>query len=98
MNRAIDSLSALQRPTRVRYGVLGFACTLSLITYLDRVCIMRASQDIQNDLGFSTRQMGFVFSAFLVGYMIFEIPGGWMSDRWGSRRVLARIVLWWSAF
>jgi MFS family permease len=93
-----ENLTSVVRPTRVRYGVLGFACTLSLITYLDRVCIMRASEDIQNDLGFSIRQMGFVFSAFLVGYLLFEIPGGWMSDRWGSRRVLARIVLWWSAF
>src|SRR5262249_29698480 len=94
----LDSSPRSERPTRVRFGVLAFVCLLSLITYLDRVCIMRASEDIQSDLGFTAGQMGFVFSAFLVGYLLFEVPGGWMSDRWGSRRVLGRIVLWWSAF
>jgi MFS family permease len=91
-------MSTLQRPTRIRFGVLGFACTLSLLTYLDRVCIMRAKEDMQNDLRFTDVQMGRVFSAFLLGYLIFEIPGGWMGDRWGPRRVLTRIVLWWSVF
>src|SRR5262245_12464806 len=86
------------RPSRVRLGVLGFACTLSLITYLDRVCIMRARPDIQRDLGFSNAQMGLVFSAFLLGYLLFEVPSGLMGDWWGSRRVLTRIVLWWSVF
>jgi MFS transporter, ACS family, glucarate transporter len=93
-----DPPSAGQTPTRVRYGVLGFACSLSLITYLDRICIMRVSEDMQNDLGISDVQMGYVFSAFTLGYLIFEVPGGWMGDAWGVRRVLARIVLWWSAF
>jgi MFS family permease len=85
-------------PTRVRFGVLGFACSLSLITYLDRICIMRVKEDIQDDLSFSDTQMGLVFSAFVLGYALFEIPGGWMGDLWGPRRVLTRIVFWWSAF
>ena len=42
--------------------------------------------------------MGFVFGAFAVGYCIFEVPGGWMGDAWGPRRVITRIVLWWSLF
>src|SRR5436305_4922214 len=86
------------RPSRVRLVVLAFACTLSLITYLDRVCIMRVQDDIKSHLGLSPEQMGLVFSAFLLGYAMFEVPGGWMGDRWGSRRVLTRIVLWWSLF
>jgi MFS family permease len=89
---------AHKSPTRVRFGVLGFACSLSLLTYLDRVCIMRAQQDIQGDLDLTKTQMGWVFSAFLFGYALFEVPGGWLGDRWGSRRVIAGIVLWWSAF
>jgi MFS family permease len=88
----------LRRPTRVRFGVLGFACSLSLLTYLDRVCIMRARPDIQRDLGFTDSQMGLVFSAFLLGYLLFEVPGGLMGDWWGSRRVLTRVVVWWSLF
>jgi MFS family permease len=85
-------------PTGVRLGVLAFACTLSLLTYLDRVCISRAAKEIQEDLGFTAQEMGLVFSAFLLGYLLFEVPGGWMGDRWGPRRVLTRIVLWWSVF
>jgi MFS family permease len=88
----------IQRLSRVRLGVLAFACTLSLVTYLDRICISRAAKEIQEDLGFNPTQMGLVFSAFLFGYLLFEVPGGWMGDRWGSRRVLTRIVLWWSVF
>jgi MFS family permease len=90
--------SSVLTPTRVRYGVLGFACTLSLITYLDRICISRAKEDIAGTLGLSDVQMGFVFSAFLLGYALFEVPSGWMGDVWGARRVLTRIVLWWSLF
>jgi MFS family permease len=85
-------------PTHVRYGVLGFAGSLSLITYLDRVCIMRAREDIQSDLGLDDSQMGLVFSAFLLGYALFEVPVGWMGDVWGVRRVLTRIVICWSLF
>ena len=85
-------------PTRARFGVLGFACSLSLITYLDRICIMRAGADIRRDLGFSLEEMGLVFSAFILGYTLFEVPGGWMGDKWGPRRVLTRIVIVWSIF
>jgi ACS family glucarate transporter-like MFS transporter len=88
----------LTHPTRVRLIVLAFACSLSLITYLDRICMMRVKEPIQNDLGLDNPQMGWVFSAFLVGYGLFEVPGGWMGDVWGARRVLMRIVLWWSLF
>ncbi len=85
-------------PTRVRYGVLAFACTLALITYLDRVCISRVQKEIQRDLLITKEDMGWIFTAFLIGYGLFEVPGGWMGDVWGSRRVLFRIVVWWSAF
>src|SRR5262249_1778315 len=90
--------TTLQEPTRVRFGVLGFACTLSLITYLDRICIMRAKENMQGDLGFSDNQMGLVFSAFTLGYLLFEVPGGWMGDVSGSPRLITRIVLCWSVF
>ncbi len=86
------------RPSRARYGVLGFACSLALLTYLDRICIMQAKESIRLDLGFSDKEMGLIFAAFMVGYLLLEVPGGWMGDRWGSRRVLAIIVLAWSLF
>jgi MFS family permease len=82
----------------VRFGVLGFACSLALITYLDRICIARVNENIRSDLAISKEQMGWIFNAFTLGYLLFEVPGGWMGDAWGSRRVLTRIVLWWSMF
>src|SRR5258708_6759074 len=94
----LSSAEATPRPGPARFGVLGFACSLSLITYLDRICIMRVSRNMRDDLLITGVQMGMVFSAFAVGYALFEVPGGWMGDRWGSRRVLMRIVIWWSIF
>jgi ACS family glucarate transporter-like MFS transporter len=81
-----------------RHNVLLLAASLSLITYLDRICIMRARAEMQRDLDISDYMMGFIFSAFTLGYTIFEVPGGWMGDRWGARAVLTRIVLAWSLF
>jgi len=81
-----------------RRSVLHFAFTLAVVTYLDRVCISAAAPFIMRDLDLSVVQMSFVFSAFTLAYSIFEIPTGWMGDVIGPRRVLTRIVLWWSAF
>jgi MFS family permease len=71
---------------------------LAAITYLDRVCISLAAPNIMRDLRLSNIQMSYAFSAFTLAYAAFEIPTAWWADRIGSRRVLTRIVLWWSAF
>jgi MFS family permease len=84
--------------TRVRYQVLAFAVAMAAVTYLDRVCISRAEGQIRHELGLSKLQMSFVFSAFTIAYALFEIPTGAWGDRIGARRVLTRIVLWWSSF
>src|SRR5207245_2073569 len=65
--------------------------------YLDRVCISTASVAIKRDLGLSDAQLGYVFSAFTLSYALFEVPGGWLADRFGPRLMLTRIVVWWSA-
>jgi MFS transporter, ACS family, glucarate transporter len=84
--------------SRVRVRVLGFAFLLTVITYLDRVCISAAAPAIMADLHISVLQMSGVFSAFTLAYSIFEVPSGWLGDVRGPRRVLTRIVIWWSAF
>ena len=84
--------------SRARYKVLVLACVLSVITFIDRVCISAAAPAIRQDLGLSAVEMGWVFSAFTFAYAAFEIPGGWLGDVLGPRQVLTRIVLWWSAF
>lgn len=85
--------------TRVRFGVLAFACALSMITYLDRVAIASAAGHIVGELGLqSVADMKWAFTAFALAYALFEVPTGWMGDRFGPRKSLLRIVLWWSAF
>ena len=85
-------------PTHARHWVIVFAVTLAVIQYLDRVAISQAAPLISRDLGLSASQMGWVFSAFTLAYALFEIPGGYLGDRIGPRRVLLRIVVWWSGF
>lgn len=85
-------------PTRVRYTTVGYALLIAVIMYLDRVCIAQAAPAIRHDLGLSLVQMGWAFSAFNWAYALFEVPGGWLGDRIGPRRVLTRVVLWWSFF
>src|SRR3954468_7259412 len=84
------------RPTRARYGVVALMVTLAAVTYLDRACIGKLAPDIQRDLHLSKEQMSLVFSAFALSYALFEVPTAWWADRKGTRRVLTRIVLWWS--
>jgi MFS transporter, ACS family, glucarate transporter len=84
--------------TRARYVVLVFGVALAAVTYLDRVCISVTAKHIMRDLSLSELQMSFVFSAFTAAYAIFEIPTGYWGDRIGTRRVLTRIVVWWSSF
>ena len=90
--------SVPERPTRVRYWVIVFAVALAVITYIDRVCISQAATSIQHDLGLSKVQMGWIFTAFGLAYAIFEMPGGYLGDWMGPRKVLMRIVIWWSFF
>jgi MFS transporter, ACS family, glucarate transporter len=87
-----------ERPTRVRYWVIVFAVALAVITYIDRVCISFAAPDMSHDLGLTPVQMGWAFTAFGWAYAMFEIPGGFLGDWIGPRKVLMRIVLWWSFF
>jgi MFS transporter, ACS family, glucarate transporter len=84
--------------TRVRARVLAFAFLLAVVTYLDRICIAAAAPAIMADLQLTVLQMSVVFSAFTLAYSLFEVPSGWLGDVKGPRRVLTRIVLWWSAF
>src|SRR5947209_2366196 len=81
-----------------RYRVLGLLILLFAITYLDRVCISVAGPRMQQDLHISPVGWGWVTAMFAFSYCLFEIPTGSLGDRIGPRRVLTRIVLWWSAF
>ena len=83
---------------KYRNRVLGLVSLLIVITYLDRVCISVAGPRIQDSLHLGPAAWGWVSGIFTFAYAAFEIPSGILGDRIGPRRVLTRIVLWWSAF
>jgi len=88
--------TAQARPSYGRWYILGLICLMYLITYLDRVNISTAAPEISKEFGFDKITMGIIFSAFVWAYAIFQVPGGWLSDRFGARPVLATIVAYWS--
>jgi MFS family permease len=90
--------TSVESPTRVRYWVIVFAVTLAVVTYIDRVCISIAAPAISETFHLTPKQLGWVFLIFNWSYAAFEIPGGFLGDRIGPRKVLTRIVIWWSFF
>ncbi|UAK24773.1 MFS transporter [Sphingomonas nostoxanthinifaciens] len=85
-------------PTRVRYRVVGFALTLAILSYIQRVAISQAAGPIAHDLKLDKQQLGSVLGAFGLAYAAFEIPMGLYGDKKGVRRVLGQIVIAWSFF
>jgi len=83
---------------KYQHRVVGMLSLLAIITYLDRICIAVAGPAMQDSLHISPEAWGWVTSAFFFSYAAFEIPSGALGDRIGPRRVLTRIVTWWSAF
>jgi ACS family glucarate transporter-like MFS transporter len=71
---------------------------LSVLLYIDRVCISAAKPAITESLGLSDTQMGWVLSIFALGYALFQTPSGILADRFGPRRVLTVVVTFWSIF
>jgi ACS family glucarate transporter-like MFS transporter len=95
-------LSQVKLPATTRWGirhkVVGLVMIMGMLTYLDRVSISKLAPNIMSDLSLSKVQMGYVFSAFALAYALFELPSAWLADRTGTRSMLTRIVIWWSAF
>lgn len=83
---------------RKRYYVLALLCVVSVITFLDRINITMAGSRIMEDLNLSIEQWGWVLSAFIVSYGLLQIPLGVLGDKYGQRKILSLIVLWWSVF
>ena len=84
--------------SRVRWLLIFWIFVLSAVAFLDRVNISIAGPSLEAAYHFSKIQLGWIFSAFLAGYALFQTPGGRLVDRLGPRRVLAAGVVWWGVF
>src|SRR4051812_48271628 len=83
-------------PTRVRHLVLAAACSLAVLTYVQRQGFVAATPYIADALDLGPRQMGTLLAAWLVAYGLFQVPGGLVGDRLGARSLLTLLVLGWS--
>ncbi|ULA58082.1 MAG: MFS domain-containing protein [Nitrospira sp.] len=81
---------------RPRWGILALLFAISAVTYMDRVNISVTARQMMPAYGITDQDMGYVFSAFVFGYALCQIPGGRLGDRWGARVVLACALVWWS--
>lgn len=86
------------KPTKVRHAVLWLTVLAYMITYMDRVVISAAAPFIKEEFALSQETMGWVLGAFQISYALFQIPGGWLGDKFGPRRALTAVVAWWSVF
>lgn len=84
------------KATPVRWLILLLLFLTSAVTYIDRVNISVTARHMMPAFGLTDQEMGLIFSAFVVGYALFQIPGGWLADRWGARTVLTGALFWWS--
>jgi len=82
---------------RKQWAWVGLLCATATAGYLCRVNVSVAGALLMPELGLSQPQMGLLASAFLLGYMLFMVPGGLLADRWSTRRVLEAASLWWAA-
>ena len=83
---------------KTRYKVLIFLFVISTVSYLDRVCISVAGPRMQADLNLSPARWGWVVGAFVLTYALLAVPSARLGERFGARKALALIVIWWSAF
>lgn len=87
-----------QRPTNCRWFLVAVATLMSVMMYLDRLCVTFAQTFIQEDLGLTTYETSWILSAFFWSYALAQIPSGWLSDRWGGRLMLTIYIVSWSLF
>jgi MFS transporter, ACS family, glucarate transporter len=95
---SVNRVDSGGRASHARYWVVVFALTLAILSYIDRVALSKAAPRIQETLGINEQNWGLVAAMFGLGYALFEIPGGFLGDWLGPKKILIRIVLWWSFF
>jgi ACS family glucarate transporter-like MFS transporter len=89
-------VTTVHRTRSLHWLILALLFATSVVTYVDRVNISVTARQMMPAFGLTQQEMGWVFSAFVAGYALFQIPGGWLADRWGARIVLTGALVWWS--
>ena len=85
-------------PTQIRWRIVALVAFVTGLTYMDRLNLGIVAKNFQDEFKFTPQTMGWILGAFSLGYAWFHLPGGWLADRFGARRILAAAILWFSAF
>lgn len=96
MGPAVAGGGEVQKRSSYRWWILFMIAMMALITFMDRTNISIAAPRMSKEFGLSKTQMGFVFSAFAWAYALGQLPGGWITDKLGPRKILTIVVLFWS--
>ena len=91
-------MPATEAPTRIRWRIIALIFSVYVLMFIDRINISIAAKYIMPEYGLSQVEFGAIFSAFVFAYALAQVPGGWLGDRFGPRRVMTWAILWWSAF
>ena len=87
-----------QQATHARWRIIALMFVIYVLMFIDRVNISIAAKFIMPEYGLTELEFGWIFSAFVFGYALAQIPGGWLGDRFGPRRVMTWAIIWWSIF
>src|SRR6188472_3196324 len=96
--QVMPAVDATADRSRIRFRVVALATSLAMVTYLDRVSMGTIAPIVSKEWGLTPSETGWIFSAFAIAYALFEIPTAKWAEKLGTKSVLLRIVLWWSAF
>ena len=88
----------VEKPSNTRWTIIALVFMIYVLMFIDRVNISIAAKFIMPEYGLTELQFGWIFSAFVLGYALSQIPGGWLGDRFGPRRVMTWAIVWWSIF
>ncbi|MBM6577573.1 MFS transporter [Microvirga sp. SRT01] len=91
-------MATVERRTNIRIRLVAMLFVISAIAFLDRTNISVAGVQMRREYGIDQIQLGWVFSAFLIGYAAFQVPAGWLAARMGPRKLLTIALIWWGVF
>ena len=91
-------MNTIIKRTKVRYGILIFLFLATVFNYADRATLSVVAPIMSKELGFDPEAMGLAFSAFGISYVIMQLPGGWLLDRYGAKQVYGASIVLWSLF
>ncbi|STI15641.1 D-galactarate permease [Escherichia coli] len=94
----LDTVDVKKKGVHTRYLILLIIFIVTAVNYADRATLSIAGTEVAKELQLSAVSMGYIFSAFGWAYLLMQIPGGWLLDKFGSKKVYTYSLFFWSLF